>query len=68
MRTLDVKLAYWAKRKYKRLRVSFQRAMSWLNRIYLRNPRLFAHWQLLYSKSDGLDNRSRVMEDHYTRF
>jgi group II intron reverse transcriptase/maturase len=50
MRTLDVKLAYWAKRKYKRLRVSFQKAKSWLNRIYMRNPGLFAHWQLLYSK------------------
>jgi RNA-directed DNA polymerase len=50
MRTVNVNLANWAKRKYKRLRVSFQRAIEWLNSIYKRRPYLFAHWKLLNSK------------------
>lgn len=50
MRTVNVKLVNWARRKYKRLRVSFQRAAEWLNSIYMRRQSLFAHWKLLNSK------------------
>jgi len=50
MRIVNVKLANWASRKYKRLRVSFKRAIEWLNSIYKRRPYLFAHWRLLNSK------------------
>lgn len=46
---LDRVLSRWAIRKYKRLRKSQRRARKWLCRILRRDPRLFAHWYLLYS-------------------
>jgi RNA-directed DNA polymerase len=50
MRIVNVKLANWASRKYKRLRVSFQRAIDWLQGVFRRTPTLFAHWKLLNCK------------------
>jgi RNA-directed DNA polymerase len=50
MRVVNVKLINWARRKYKRLRVSFQRAAEWLNSIYVRKPTMYAHWKLLDAK------------------
>jgi len=40
-------LVRWAMRKYKRLRRHRRRAEHWLGGIARREPRLFAHWQLL---------------------
>ncbi|MCH7491692.1 MAG: group II intron reverse transcriptase/maturase [Gemmatimonadetes bacterium] len=40
-------LIRWAMRKYKRLRRRPRRAEHWLGGIARREPRLFAHWQLL---------------------
>jgi RNA-directed DNA polymerase len=40
-------LVRWAMRKYKRLRRHRRRAEYWLGGIARREPRLFAHWQLL---------------------
>jgi len=50
MRTLDVKLVNWARRKYKRLRVSFYRASEFLSTIKMQKPGMFVHWKLLTSK------------------
>ena len=40
-------LVRWAMRKYKRLRRHHRRAAHWLVGVAGREPRLFAHWQLL---------------------
>jgi RNA-directed DNA polymerase len=50
MRVVNVKLINWARRKYKRLRVSFKRAAEWLNGIYAKQTTLFAHWKLLNAR------------------
>jgi RNA-directed DNA polymerase len=45
-RALDRDLAFWAKRKYKKLRHHLRRATRWVARISRRDPQLFAHWQM----------------------
>lgn len=50
MHIVNVKLATWARRKYKNLRVSEMKAIRWLHGISVRSPDLFAHWSLLGSK------------------
>jgi group II intron reverse transcriptase/maturase len=45
-RQIDLYLAKWAERKYKRLRGHSGRAIKWLRGIKKRQPELFAHWQL----------------------
>jgi len=50
MHIVNVKLACWARRKYKNLRVSEMKAIRWLHGISVRRPGLFAHWSLLGSK------------------
>ena len=50
MHIVNVKLAGWARRKYRNLRVSEMRAIRWLHGISVRRPGLFAHWSLLGSK------------------
>ena len=42
-------LAWWASRKYKRLRGRNRRACQWVRRISKHQPWLFAHWHLLQS-------------------
>lgn len=42
-------LAWWASRKYKRLRGRNRRACQWVRRISRHQPWLFAHWQLWQS-------------------
>jgi len=46
MRELDRDLAFWAKRKYKKLRHHLRRATHWIARISRRAPEMFAHWQM----------------------
>lgn len=46
MHIINVKLAGWARRKYKRLRPSEMKAIRWLHGISLREPTLFAHWKV----------------------
>jgi group II intron reverse transcriptase/maturase len=43
---LNLSLARWAMRKYKRLRGHQRRAGRWILKICKRSPHLFAHWQL----------------------
>jgi len=50
MHIVNVKLANWARRKYKNLRASEMKAIRWLHRVTVRQPALFAHWALLGSK------------------
>lgn len=45
-RRLDVHLAKWARRKYKRLRGHSRRAHQWVSGIKVREPGMFVHWQL----------------------
>ena len=47
MQHLDRILARWAMRKYKKLRGHKRRAQQWITRIARKEPKLFAHWQLL---------------------
>ncbi len=46
MRQLDLSLARWAERKYKKLRGHLRRATHWVARISRRDPKFWAHWQL----------------------
>jgi len=46
MHIINVKLAGWARRKYKRLRPSEMKAIRWLHGVSLREPTLFAHWKV----------------------
>jgi len=50
MHIVNVKLASWARRKYKNLRASEMKAIRWLHGVSVRQPKLFAHWALLGSK------------------
>lgn len=43
---LNLTLARWAMRKYRRLRGHQRRAGRWILRIAKRSPHLFAHWEL----------------------
>jgi RNA-directed DNA polymerase len=43
---LSRSLIRWAMRKYKKLHCHTQRAAYWLGQIALREPNLFAHWQM----------------------
>lgn len=49
-RQIDLHLAKWAERKYKKLRGHSGRAIKWIRGIKKRQLDLFAHWQL-YSKN-----------------
>jgi RNA-directed DNA polymerase len=46
MHGLNVKIASWARRKYKNLRSSERKAMRWLHGISRTSPTLFAHWTI----------------------
>jgi len=50
MHIVNVKLASWARRKYKNLRASEMKAIRWLYGVTVRQPNLFVHWALLGSK------------------
>jgi group II intron reverse transcriptase/maturase len=50
MHIVNVKLASWARRKYKNLRASEMKAIRWLHGVTVRQPNLFVHWALLGSK------------------
>ena len=46
LRNLNEHLARWARRKYKRLTNSRDRAYRLLRRVHRQEPTLFAHWRL----------------------
>lgn len=45
-RQLDLRLAKWVERKYKKFRGRTSRAIRWVREIKKRDPKLFAHWTL----------------------
>ena len=47
LRHIDRSLAWWAMRKYKKLRRHNRRAGQWLAEVAKREPTLFAHWALM---------------------
>lgn len=49
-RSLDLALAKWAMRKFKKLRRRKRRAREWLARVAQRQPDLFVHWNLSTSQ------------------
>lgn len=53
MDIVNVRLAVWARRKYKRLRTSTTKAIRWLYHISRRSPTLFAHWKFGTMPSAG---------------
>jgi RNA-directed DNA polymerase len=48
LQRIDLTLARWASGKFKSLRGHKRRSRHWLARIARHQPRLFAHWSLLY--------------------
>lgn len=64
---LQLKLARWARRKYKRLARSRIRSELWVERIRKKCPWLFAHWQY-FSRNDDLKGGSRVKREFHARF
>jgi RNA-directed DNA polymerase len=59
MRRINDKLARWAMRKYKKLRVSKTKAKNWLKGVSDRSPNLFAHWAFGVKPNGWLNNKSR---------
>ena len=68
MHILNVKLASWARRKYKNLRSSEMKAIRWLHGISRTSPNLFAHWTMGARPTNGINNRSRMTGDRHVRF
>jgi len=54
LRHLNVALAAWVRRKYKRFRRRERASMHWLGRIAQRDPQLFVLWQLGVKPEAGL--------------
>ncbi|MCG8613778.1 MAG: group II intron reverse transcriptase/maturase [Pseudomonadales bacterium] len=50
---LDLRLGRWARKKYKRLRGHKRRAWAWLAKIRNAFPKLFVHWDFVFSKGHG---------------
>ncbi len=46
LRHVDLHLAKWITRKYKRVHGSLAQAYEWLGRIRSIKPSLFAHWEI----------------------
>ena len=67
MHNVNVKIARWARRKYKGLRTSDMKAIRWLHGVSQRSPHLFAHWTI-GSKPTVTDNKSRMTGDCHVRF
>ena len=47
---LDLRLGSWARNKYRRFRRHKRRSWDWLKSIRASDPRLFVHWDYLFSK------------------
>ncbi|MCY1722305.1 hypothetical protein OU798_18265, partial [Prolixibacteraceae bacterium Z1-6] len=43
---LNKRLIRWARKRYKRYRISIKRAFQWFSRVKEQFPSLFYHWQL----------------------
>lgn len=54
LRSIDKYLVRWAMRKYKRLRRRRMRAWEFLERVAIREPKLFAHWRVVTHANDRM--------------
>lgn len=50
---IDLRLGRWARNKYKRLRGHKRRAWGWLKQVRCTFPKLFAHWDFVFSEAVG---------------
>lgn len=50
LRQIDRALAWWAQRKYKKLRRHKRRSSQWIAELALSCTKLFPHWQMMRSK------------------
>jgi RNA-directed DNA polymerase len=50
---LDYALVRWAKRKYRRLKGSQEKARAWVKGVARRQPQLFVHWQITLQATTG---------------
>src|SRR5690606_40945607 len=57
MHNLNVKIASWARRKYKNLRSGEMKAIRWLHGISQTSPTIFAHWTM---GAKPKNNKSRM--------
>jgi transposase len=48
LKSIDLYVIRWARRKFKRLRRKTKGARDWFDRLRRANPTLFAHWQLCH--------------------
>jgi RNA-directed DNA polymerase len=55
-RLIDTTIIRWAKKKYEKLNQGWKKGREWLNKIKLRWPSLFKHWQWIA----GLGRTSRM--------
>ena len=46
---VDLRLGRWVRNKYKRFRGHKRRAWSWLKQVRRISPKLFVHWDFVYS-------------------
>lgn len=53
LRVIEGRIIRWAMRKHKNLRGHWRRARLWLDGIRAEQPKLFAHWDLLYGTKTG---------------
>ena len=59
---LNVRLAHWVERKFKRCRRHKIRAIRMLGSMYKQHPNLFAHWKFgITPPIVGADNRGRII-------
>jgi len=50
---LDLRLARWVMKKYKRHRGHKRRARKWIRQYMVHNPDVFAHWRFVYPRMTG---------------
>ncbi len=50
---IDLRLGRWARNKYKHLRGHKRRAWAWLKCWRETQPKMFAHWEFVFSSGDG---------------
>ena len=57
-RCLEVRLARWARQKYKRMRRNRTKSWEFMRTMRARTPGLFEHWRVLYTGRNGSMTRA----------
>ncbi len=53
LKRLDLRLARWVMKKYKKFRGHKRRARLWVRQYLVHNPDVFAHWRFVYPRVTG---------------